>query len=442
MKTMENNKHSVVLLFAFALMLALTVCALCACSSKYSASPADPTTDPMDASSEPITEQPTEQPTEVPTEAPTPRPDPIANGDGTFDLDRLSVDLSGYPDPEPATVLDVEFSEYTMEKNEVLINVYPDFEEIYSFRFSDMPPYDEEKEREYGLGGYRISFTRMDENWYYKLRHSRTVTDENDCAYILKNTLKQSFVPFTRGEESIYPWLIIYFDSDYDSEQLCIDLDGYIYHTRTLKDVDRNSSNFDYAPSEIEYDYVSKEPIDLETNLHLMAMSYHYDWTLMKGSNPVVEGYSSTLEFEGIKWEDYIDIMIEYNGETVLVTEPAKLIELTVLLDKAAGVDVKRETLKLDDSFLVRRCTEYMNVKDCLVKFKVYKKGMTETDYLHSFYLTKDGRIVFWMIDGRTQTSIRSDGTLAMLWLKANPYNVYETTFPVDAITAFIDSCK
>lgn len=425
---MNNKKLSKLILITALSAALILICAVFACKpQQQSEAPPEPiiSGDPSESA-----EAPTPEPTPEASQEPTPLPEPAVNADGTVCLDRLSVDLSGIEMP-PAGDPDFDSGIPRTDPNEVRIR---DASSNFAFKLSALPPYDESLESSYGLGGYRISLALFVEDaGNQTFKGTRAITDVSDCAYILNKTLQQGFVPNENSIYKGYPWLFICFENDFDSEMLCVGKDGYLYHTKSVITPGETYWEFEPHPSQLEYDYVSKEPIDAETRLHLAAMALHYTRYVHYRCNPVV--FPARSEYD--PYEENIEILIEYNSETYRASEPEKLIELAKLFDKAEGIDGPANALIYQSNFKYTVCAKelLLNEDDMLARFEIRLKGSDDT--LDYFFLTNDGRIATY---ARVLTPNYIDAE--PLYFSTSLEMVSVTSFPLDELIAFIESCK
>ena len=363
--------------------------------------------------------------------------------DGTVDLDRLSVDLSGAEIPEPGTVIEPKLFDraYPPGRNEVRI-YYGKTSFCTSYTFSDLPPYREEAEDGYFYRGYAISFKLIDEDRFDNRIPSRRVSNERDHAYVLQNTLKQAFIPCDAAPLGD-PWLCIFIENGTDVDSLSIGLDGYIYHAYSKAKSDYTYESPSTSP---EYDYRSKEPLDAETLAHLTAIAIHYAQYERRGVNPAFFGCGYIDPLSERRYEDETNVLIEYGSETVYVTAPEKMKEFAKIFGKANGLD-PRKSMHAYDDFVYECYAEMPNEIEYLMKFTLYPKGgdPAESKGENILYLTEDGRIVCRGSEKNSLYAFSNNlGEFHMFpiaWY-SNVELVSKTVFPTETLIEFFNGCK
>ena len=367
--------------------------------------------------------------------------------DGTVDLDRLSVDLSGAEMPEPGTVIEPKLFNpaYPPGRNEVRIN-YDKTSFCTSYTFSDLPPYREEEEDWYFYRGYAISFKLIDEDRFDNRIPSRRVSNERDHAYVLQNTLKQAFIPCDAAPLED-PWLCIFIENGTDVDNLSIGLDGYIYHAYSKA---KSDYTYDYSINRPEkYDYRSKEPLDVETLSHLTAIAIRYAQHEIMAYNPAFFGcgHSFPADTQGVwRYEDETNVLIEYGSEKVYVTAPEKMKEFAKIFGKANGIEPRR-IMHENANFAYELCAEMPNEIEYLMKFTLYPKGgdPAESKGANIFYLTEDGRIVCRYSEKNYLYTISNNldefQMFPIAWY-SNVELVSKTVFPTETLIEFFNGCK
>ena len=369
--------------------------------------------------------------------SPATLPPVTVRADGSVDLDRLCADLSGVSYKLNGSSIDpVEYCRQPIAKNEVQVCFDKSY---YTYTFSDLPPNDETTPSFFGYG---ISFCLIDGNTYNSFP-SRAITEQTDSAYVLMNTLKQDFVVCDK-QPDLVPWLCIYLQNGTDTDNLFVYASGSVYHTTAAAKL-----TFD-EDAHIDYDYMSKAPLEGETMAALAAMAYHYAQYETKDVNPVLFKFSSVfMDFDPL-YEDYMAVMIEYNGESVHLTGRENLIALSKIFDEGVGAESVDETgEKLCPSYYAFDYSCACGISDntsSAMKFTLYPKAESPDYYLswNVFYLTDDGRILCRPMNNRTIFAYdgANDPYILSIGFFGNTEMLSNGTFSKEKLVDLINNCR